>query len=79
MSAPAPPRVARRVLAWALPDDARDHVVAELDEVFQTVHDARGARAADLWYLRETTSFSTRFLFERLRERATGGSLPPQH
>jgi putative ABC transport system permease protein len=76
VSTPAPPRIARRVLAWSLPADAREHVVDELDEVFQTVRAARGARAGDLWYVRQSASFSTRFLIEQLRERAIGGSLP---
>ncbi|HYR26901.1 MAG TPA: ABC transporter permease, partial [Thermoanaerobaculia bacterium] len=68
--------MARRVLAWALPLDAREYLVDELDEMFQKVHAIRGPRAAGLWYVRETLSFSARFLVERTRERLNGGGLP---
>ena len=73
--------MARRVLAWALPLDAREYLVDELDEMFQKVHAIRGPRAAGLWYVRETLSFSARFLVERTRERLNGGGplfLPDQ-
>jgi predicted permease len=64
------PRLARRLLARALPPDAREDVSGDLEELFRRQCDAHGPRRARLWYWRETLSFSARFLWERLRNRA---------
>jgi predicted permease len=73
---PHPPRLAHRLLALALPADAREHIVDELDEVYRRRCDQQSVAGARRWYWRETLSFSSRFLVERLRERARGGRYP---
>jgi len=65
------PGLARRLLASALPADARDYVTNELDEVFLQRHAAGGALHARAWYWREALSFSLRFAIERIHEHAT--------
>ncbi|MEE8147773.1 MAG: permease prefix domain 2-containing transporter, partial [Longimicrobiales bacterium] len=72
------PRLARRLIRWALPEDRRDDITGDLDEVFRRRCHERGRVRALLWYWREALMFSTRFLAERLREGAneragTGG------
>ena len=62
-----PPRLARRLLARALPIDARDHIVTELDEVFEQRVARLGPLRASFWYWREVVSFSTRFTLEENR------------
>ena len=71
-SAPPPPALARRLLALALPDDARDHIVNELDEVYARTCEQDGHARARRWYWRETLAFTGGFTLERVRERATG-------
>ena len=71
---PSPPQLARRLLALALPADARDPIVEDLDEVYRRLCEEQGPTQARRWYWRETASFSGGFLMERLRERATGRS-----
>ena len=68
----SPPALARRVLGLALPADEREHIVDELDEVYQRVCVERDVATARRWYWRETFSFAARFLAERARERARG-------
>jgi hypothetical protein len=70
---PQSPGLARRVLALALPADAREHIIDELDEVYRRRCEQQSVARARRWYWRETSSFSGRFLAERLRERARGG------
>lgn len=54
MSTPdSPPAVARRLLARALPVDVREHILNELDEVYQYKYARHGAAGARLWYCRE--------------------------
>ena len=71
-AAPTPPDLARRLLALALPDDAREHIVQELDEVYERLCERDGNRQARRWYWREALSFSGGFTIERLRERVAG-------
>ena len=71
-SAPPPPALARRLLALALPDDARDYIVSELDEVYRRTYEQDGHARALRWYWREALAFSGGFTLERIRERATG-------
>ena len=70
MSVVRTPGLARRLLASALPEDARDYVTNELDEVFHQRHAAGGALHARAWYWREALSFSMRFAIERIHEHA---------
>ncbi len=64
-----PPRLARRLLRWALPQDRRADIVGDLDEVFGRRSREQGLGRARRWYWREVVIFSGRFLAERLRER----------
>lgn len=70
---PHPPGLARRILALALPVDAREHIADDLDEVYRRRCGEQSVTWARRWYWRETLSFSSRFLLERLRERVRGG------
>jgi len=72
MTGAPPPKLARRMLARALPADAREHVVDELDEVYHRMYERQGAAQARRWYWREALSFTGGFLVERLRERSAG-------
>ena len=69
MSRPEPPRLARRLLEWALPDDHIEEVSGDLDEVYQRRHRERGPTRARAWYARQALAFVTRFAIQRLRER----------
>jgi putative ABC transport system permease protein len=62
------------MLSAALPADARDHIVAELDEVYERICRLESAARARRWYWREAISFSGAFLMERVRERVSGRS-----
>jgi putative ABC transport system permease protein len=64
-----PPRLARRLLARSLPDDARDDVDGDLLEVYARHCAHHGVTRARLWYCTQAVSFSARFLAERLRQR----------
>jgi predicted permease len=65
---PDSPRLARWLLARALPSDVRDDVMGDLEEVFRERCSIAGPAWARVWYWRETVSFSQRFLLERLRQ-----------
>ena len=69
-----PPRRALRLLDWALPDDVRDHITGDLQEMYQRQFIARGEGHARHWYWRQSVSFALRFSWERLRtpRRAAG-------
>ena len=64
-----PPRLARRLLARALPDDAREHIEGDLLELYGERCARDGRARARRWYWREAGAFSARFLVERLRDR----------
>ena len=72
MTPPSPPSLARRVLELALPSDSREHIVREIDEVYERMLRQQDVAAARRWYRREAFSFSARFLAERARERIRG-------
>lgn len=65
--APEPPRLARRLLARALPDDVREHVEGDLLEMYARQCARHGATRARRWYWTQAASFSAQFLVERLR------------
>ncbi|HEX6976592.1 MAG TPA: ABC transporter permease [Vicinamibacterales bacterium] len=71
---PPPPRLARRILAAALPPDARDYITEELHEVYERTGASAGAAGARRWYWRQAFAFTAGFLLERLRERVLGGA-----
>ncbi|MDQ3071169.1 MAG: ABC transporter permease [Acidobacteriota bacterium] len=62
-----PPRLARRLLTRTLPIDVREHITAELDEVYQRRCAQAGIPGARLWYWREVMSFAGRFTVEENR------------
>lgn len=64
-----PPRLARWMLERALPLELRDHVPADLDELYARRLGAHGAGRARLWYWQQVFSFITRFRAEQLRDR----------
>ena len=66
MSAPNPPRLARSFLSNALPPDARDGIVGDLDEVFQQRCSRGSALAARLWYWSQALAIAVRFSPERV-------------
>lgn len=68
-----PPALARRMLAFALPADAREHIINDLDEVYGRICEQDGGARAHRWYWREALAFTGGFALERLRERAAGG------
>ena len=70
-----PPPLARRLLRRALPNDIRESIADELEEVYHQRRAQAGKAAADRWYWREIASFSIRFLHERRRERAAARSV----
>lgn len=61
------PRVARFLLQRVAPDDARDDVTGDLEEMFHRQRDSRGLAAARLWYWRQVAAFVRRFTIERFR------------
>ena len=69
---PPPPALARRIMALALPADAREYIVHELEEVYRRICRQEGSARARRWYWREALAFSGGFAVEQLRERATG-------
>ena len=69
---PPPPKLAQRMLRHALPEDARDDIIGDLDEVYRRTCAEQGGRRARGWYWREACAFSGSFLLERVRDRATG-------
>lgn len=63
-----PPKRSRRLLERVLPDDVRDGIVGDLEEVFQAKVQAWGPTRAGLWYRGQVLSLSARFAAERLRD-----------
>jgi predicted permease len=59
----------------AIPRDAREHIIDDLDEVYRRVSEDKGVAGAGRWYWREALMFSAAFLFERLRDRTTSPQL----
>ena len=62
MRASAPPRVARALLAAAIPRELRATVLRDLDEVFDRKSREAGAPAAAAWYRREAAACAWRFV-----------------
>lgn len=63
----APPAFLRRLLERSLPEDVREGIVGDLDEVYATRRSGRGRFAADLWYAGQAVAISGRFVVERVR------------
>jgi hypothetical protein len=57
------------ILERALPDDVREDVMGDLEELFHRRRACGGAARARRWYWRQSASVATRFLAEGLRER----------
>jgi putative ABC transport system permease protein len=62
---PSPPRLARRIIGWVLPDDVQASIDGDLVELFEARVARRGQVRARLWYWTETLSFVVRFGFDR--------------
>ena len=75
---PTPPRLARAVLRAVLPDEVRDDVDGDLQELYRARRAAAGTISAATWYWLETFSFIIRFTFDRLARavRAVAGGNP---
>lgn len=65
-----PPRLITTLLVWCLPADVREEVTGDLDERYQRDRASRGVRAARWRYRRTALAFCSRFLIERVRDRA---------
>lgn len=63
-----PPSLLRRVLERALPEELREGIVGDLDEVFADRRRTRGPFRARVWYAGQVMAFSARFTAERMRE-----------
>jgi putative ABC transport system permease protein len=70
---PTPPRFARWLLERALPDDIRESVTGDRDEVFHRDCREHGVRAARRRYGHQAMSFAWHFMAERWRDRCRGG------
>jgi putative ABC transport system permease protein len=64
-----PPRLARWLLERTLPDDVREHVSGDLEEMFAR-RAAAGRLRATAWYWRQVVSFTLLFQSERFRDRS---------
>ncbi|HYN06321.1 MAG TPA: ABC transporter permease [Vicinamibacterales bacterium] len=65
-----PPRLARRLLERALPGDAREHVLGDLEEVFRRDCHTTGPVRARVRYWVKAVSFTTGFIAERWCEQS---------
>jgi putative ABC transport system permease protein len=65
VSAPNPPRLARQFLSDALPPDAREGIVGDLDEVFRQ-RCSRDRAFTALWYCGQVLAIAARFGPERV-------------
>jgi putative ABC transport system permease protein len=73
---PRPSRLAQRLLALALPDDDREAILDDLDELYRDRATRHGVARSGLWYWREALAFSIRFTLVRLTEAYRGGATP---
>ncbi len=64
----SPPALPRRLLECSLPEEVRDGIVGDLDEVYRARRSRRGAARAGLWYAGQALAISGRFAAERLRD-----------
>ncbi|MDX1494230.1 MAG: ABC transporter permease [Longimicrobiales bacterium] len=66
------PAFLRRLLEAALPDDVRDGIVGDLDEVYARRRERIGRLRARLWYTGQVAAFIVRFGAERIRDAVAG-------
>ena len=64
-----PPLLARWLLERALPDDSREDVSGDLEELFRRRSDRADPLRARLWYWGQALAFTARFRSARIRER----------
>ena len=64
-----PPRIARWLLSRVLPDDMRENVTGDLEEMFRNKRSTLGSLRAGAWYYWMAILFPIHLLAERLRER----------
>lgn len=63
-----PPALLRRLLERSLPDDVRDGIVGDLEEVYRQRRQAKGAGRAGVWYAGQALAIAVRFSGERVRD-----------
>ena len=61
-----PPRLPRALLRRAIPDETRDAIDGDLNELYVARRSASGATAAATWYWLETLSLAMRFMLDRI-------------
>jgi putative ABC transport system permease protein len=66
-----PPKPALVLLELALPDEAMESIVGDLEEEMHAIAD-RGAYRARLWFLAQSVIIAIRFLISRFRDRRDG-------
>jgi predicted permease len=64
----SPPPFLRRLLELSLPEDVREGIVGDLDEVYARRRSRSGGVGTVLWYIGQLLSISGRFLPERIVE-----------
>jgi putative ABC transport system permease protein len=69
MSDPKPPRLPRRLFERSLPEDVREGIVGDLDEVYRSRRTTHGFLSMLIWYCWQAISISTRLGSERMRDR----------
>jgi predicted permease len=67
--APSSPRRARRLLERLLPEEVRDGIVGDLDEVYRSRRAAGGALRTWMWYWAQAISISARLWAESAQDR----------
>lgn len=63
-----PPSLLRRILERALPEELREGIVGDLEELYRTRRGRSGAVAAGAWYAGQVAAISLRFGADRLRD-----------
>ncbi|MEQ8330288.1 MAG: ABC transporter permease [Longimicrobiales bacterium] len=63
-----PPTAFRRLLERSLPDDVRDGIVGDLEEVYRRRREAKGAVRAGFWYAGQAVAIAARFSAEGVRD-----------
>lgn len=64
----SPPALLRRLLERALPDEVREGIVGDLNEVYRQRRTRSGALAAGFWYAGQALAISVRLGIERVRD-----------
>ncbi|HEX6694152.1 MAG TPA: ABC transporter permease [Longimicrobiales bacterium] len=71
----SPPVFAARLIGRSLPDEIRDAVLEDMDELYRRRMKKSGVLRAQLWYCVQALSFTSRFLWERMRPSSDAAQL----